>query len=68
LKDLSVKLRTPSEIEKLETTPAYIRRNVELNDVKHSSDSEISRFTLGESEDKKPEINTDNSFLHDNVD
>jgi len=68
LKDLSVKLRSPSEIEKLETTPAYIRRNVELNDVKHSSDTEISRFTLGESEDKKPEINTDNSFLHDNVD
>lgn len=68
LKDLSIKIRTPSEIEEMENTPAYIRRNVELNEVRHSSDTEISRFTLSEGRDKKPEINTNNSFLHDNVD
>jgi len=68
LKDLSVKLRTPHEIEELENTPAYVRRNVELNEVKHSSESEVSKFTLGEDENNQPEIKSNNSFLHDNVD
>jgi len=68
LKDLSVKLRTPNEIEELENTPAYLRRNVELNEVKHSSETQVSRFTLGEDENKQPEIKPNNSFLHDNVD
>ncbi len=68
LKDLSVKLRTPTEIEELESTPAYVRRNVALNDVSHSSETIISKYTLGESEDNSPEIKSNNSFLHDNVD
>ncbi|MCB0804636.1 MAG: hypothetical protein KDC05_02505, partial [Bacteroidales bacterium] len=67
LKDLSVKLRSPREIEEMEKTPAYIRRNVELPETKHSSDSAISRFTLSEGEDNKGEVRG-NSFLHDNVD
>jgi cell division protein FtsZ len=68
LKDLSIKLRAPGEIEELESTPAYIRRNVELNDVSHSSETTVSKYTLGETDDKSPEIKSNNSFLHDNVD
>jgi len=68
LKDLSVKLRTPTEIEELEGTPAYIRRNVELHDVSPSSETTASRYTLGEDDDNSPEIKSNNSFLHDNVD
>ena len=68
LKDLSIKLRTPDQIEELESTPAYIRRKVELSDVQHSSETEISRYTLGEDENKQTEMKTSNSFLHDNVD
>jgi len=68
LKDLSVKLRSPSEIEELENTPAYLRRNVELNEVKHSSETSVSRYTLGEDDKNQPEIKSNNSFLHDNVD
>ncbi|MCD4731808.1 MAG: cell division protein FtsZ [Bacteroidales bacterium] len=68
LKDLSVKLRTPNEIEELEGTPAYIRRNVELHDVSHSSETIVSKYTLGETDDNSPEIKSNNSFLHDNVD
>ncbi|MCB0824422.1 MAG: cell division protein FtsZ [Bacteroidales bacterium] len=68
LKDLSVKIRTPQEIDAMERTPAYIRRNVDLSDVKHSSESSVSRYTLGEGEDHKGEIKSNNSFLHDNVD
>lgn len=68
LKDLSIKLKSPQEIDQMESTPAYLRRNVVLSDVKHSSESEVSKFTLGEDSDKNGEIKTNNSFLHDNVD
>ena len=68
LKDLSIKLRSPREIEEMEKTPAYIRRNVDLPETKHSSDSEVSRLTLGEGDDNKGEFKSGNSFLHDNVD
>lgn len=68
LRELSFKLRTPGGLAELESEPAYKRRNVTLNDTPHSSDSEISRFTLGEGEDKKPTLRPDNSFLHDKPD
>jgi len=68
LKQLSYKLRSPSGITELENEPAYKRRNVDLEDPQHSSESTQSRFTLSEGEDKKTELKQNNSFLHDNVD
>jgi len=68
LKQLSYKLRTPSGINELENEPAYKRRNVDLEETQHSSESTMSRFTLSEGEDKKTELKQNNSFLHDNVD
>ncbi len=68
LKDLSMKLKSPGDIEEMENTPAYIRRNVELSDMKHSSDSEVSKFMLSDGENNTTEIKSNNSFLHDNVD
>lgn len=68
LKDLSTKLRTPEGLSELENSPAYVRRNVVLSNVTLSSESEISRFTLSENDDKKVEIKSNNSYLHDNVD
>lgn len=55
-------------LEELETVPAYVRKKTRLEKVNHSSESEISRFTLEETEDKKPEIRQNNRFLHDNID
>ena len=55
-------------IEKMENIPAYKRRNVTLNEVNHSSEMEISRTSLIEEPESKPELRTNNSFLHDNVD
>ena len=68
LKDLSVKLKSPKELEAMESVPAYIRRNVDLDDVKPSSETVIPKYTIGEGENDKGEIITNNSFLHDNVD
>ncbi len=68
LKQLSYKLRTPSGINELEQEPAYKRRNVELENTAHSSESSQSRFSLSEGDDNKGELKQNNSFLHDNVD
>ena len=68
LKELSLKLKTPSGLTELEKEPAYKRKNISLETTPHSSESQISRYTLTETEEKKVEIRPNNSFLHDNVD
>jgi cell division protein FtsZ len=68
LRDLSLKLKTAEGLQDLEKQPAFVRRNVPLNKVPHSSESQVSRFTLYEDDDKKTQIKSNNSFLHDNVD
>lgn len=61
--------KSNKSIDEMEETPAYIRKKVLLDNVPHSSESQVSRFTLGEDEDKNGKLNTNgNSFLHDNVD
>jgi cell division protein FtsZ len=67
LKDLSMKLRSTGGLQELENEPAYKRKQMQLKDVPHSSESQISRFTLS-NEDGQTEIRPNNSFLHDNVD
>ncbi|MGZ5136098.1 MAG: hypothetical protein ACXWCG_13155, partial [Flavitalea sp.] len=67
LKDLSMKLRTSNGLQELENEPAYKRKQMSLQQVPHSSESQVSRFTLS-SEDGVTEIRPNNSFLHDNVD
>lgn len=62
-------INTHEGLDELEKEPAFKRKNVKFNNPPHSSESEISRYTLTEeNEDKKPEIKENNSFLHDNVD
>lgn len=70
LKDMSVKLRSSGDITELEKQPAYVRRNVTLNDPPPSNESEISRFSLSDqgAENGGSELRSNNSYLHDNVD
>ena len=66
------KLKTPGGLADLEAEPAYKRRQVILDDIDHSSKSQVSRFTLHEETDedgeRSIELRNDNPFLHDNVD
>jgi cell division protein FtsZ len=48
--------------------PAFSRRGVCLSNENCSEDKVVSRFTLSEGNDKKPEIKENNTYLHDNVD
>lgn len=72
IRELTDKLRTPSGISDIENEPAYMRRNIKLDNVSHSSESSVSKYSLNEEEDemgnKRLEIRKNNSFLHDNVD
>jgi cell division protein FtsZ len=55
---------TQKSIIELENTPAYERRNVEL-DLSYKEENNISRYTIS---DEEGEIDRGNSYLHDNVD
>ena len=63
LREISIKLRTPSGLTKLENEPAYKRSNVTLEKNTHSSENELSRLSLN-----KEGLQNSNKFLHDNVD
>ena len=67
LKELSMKLKSSNGLQELESEPAYKRKQKTLDDVPHSADSQVSRFTLS-FDDGVTEIRSNNSFLHDNVD
>lgn len=71
LKDVSYKWDNMTKIQELENRPAYERRGVNLDDVPHSSEQNVSRFTLDSytfNGENRPEIRKNNSFLNDNVD
>ena len=72
IKELTVKLRTPFGLSDLENEPAYKRRKINLEDVPHSADSNVSKYTLSEEKNadgsKSTGLKSNNSFLHDNVD
>ena len=68
LREISIKLRTPSGLTKLEDEPAYKRNNIDLEETAHSSEDEISHFSLTSDNEEKIILKDKNSFLHDNVD
>jgi cell division protein FtsZ len=68
LRELSKNSNTAEGMEEMENVPAYKRRGVKLHQQTHSSESDISRTSLVDEPESKPEIKTNNSFLHDNVD
>lgn len=68
LMDLNVSIKSPQGLRDMEKEPAYKRKMKRLNEVPLSSASQVSRLSLFEDESGRPEIKSNNSFLHDNVD
>jgi len=72
MRDLATRLRTTNGLADLEREPAYKRKNLQLNDAPHSTDSTVSRYTLNEEVDetgeRRVELRRNNPYLHDNVD
>jgi cell division protein FtsZ len=72
LREMADRLKTPEGLTQLEKEPAYKRRNIRLDNIPHSSESEVSKYTLTTEEDeegnKRSGLRPNNPFLHDNVD
>ena len=68
LRNISMQLRTPSGLTSLEDIPAYQRNNIKISEPTHSSESEVSIYTLTNGNSNIIELKQNNSFLHDNVD
>ncbi len=60
------KLSNPKVVNELESQPAYLRRNIQLDNVAPSDEVELSRWSI--SDDEEMPLRRDNRYLHDNVD
>lgn len=71
IKEFTYKLKTPSGLNELESEPAYARRKISLNSAQHSSESNISRYSLNDNTDEDGQKKfglRENPFLDDQVD
>lgn len=68
LKSITQKMKNPGGLAELENEPAFKRRNIALDSVPHSSENNVSKYSLSDDGEGSPKLRDDNSFLHDNVD
>ena len=67
MKDFNYKFNN-SKIDDIEKVPAYKRQGIHLEDSKHSSETDMSRTSIGIDDNDDIKLRSNNSFLHDNVD
>jgi len=66
IQEYTQKLKKADGLSELEKEPAYIRRNIQLDQSKPSVENNNSRFGVSGNSDNN--LRSNNSFLHDNVD
>lgn len=66
LQSYTQKLKGADGIAEFENEPAYVRRNIQINQTTPSTENNVSRFGL--SDDSTGSGLRNNNFLHDNVD
>lgn len=66
IQEYTAKLKKADGITEFENEPAYVRRNIQLDNSRRSAEESFSRFGL--SEDENGTTLRNNNFLHDNVD
>ncbi|AUP78557.1 cell division protein FtsZ [Flavivirga eckloniae] len=67
MKDFNYKFNN-AKIDDIEKVPAYKRQGVNLDEAKHSSETDMSRTSIGLDDNDDIQLRSNNSFLHDNVD
>ncbi|HAN20051.1 MAG: cell division protein FtsZ [Bacteroidetes bacterium GWC2_33_15] len=55
-------------LDEIENEPAYKRKNLKIEQPLYSQDSKVSRYSLEDDDEITTRLNTNNSYLHDNVD
>jgi cell division protein FtsZ len=67
IQEYTAKLKKAEGIVEFENEPAFVRRNINIQQSTPSTEERFSRFGLSQDEDGKVGLRT-NNFLHDNVD
>ncbi|MEY4804553.1 MAG: hypothetical protein RL331_1072 [Bacteroidota bacterium] len=67
IQEFTSKLKKPDGLLEFENEPAFVRRNIQLQQQRPSSQEEISRFGIGKDANGNSTLRS-NNFLHDNVD
>jgi cell division protein FtsZ len=67
IQEITSKIQNAENISEYETQPAYLRRDIEVQDEKPSEENNVSRFGLSSSDQGESGLRN-NSYLHDNVD
>ncbi|MDP6909417.1 MAG: cell division protein FtsZ, partial [Flavobacteriales bacterium] len=74
LRSMNARFRSPINLVELENVPAFKRRNVNLEDVPHSSESSVTNLEVKDGDEtdengnKKGGLSDGNAFLHESVD
>jgi cell division protein FtsZ len=63
LRSISFNVKNMENNQEIENVPAYLRRNVDLDNGSGSAEQFYSSYTVGNDQDNKAEINTINTFL-----
>jgi cell division protein FtsZ len=56
------------EIEELENTPAFRRKQIQINPQKYSEETKISKYSLADDDNSQVKLSKDNPYLHGAVD
>lgn len=67
LQGLNLKIN-PQNINEIEKEPAYKRRNINFDETPHSSQSNISRYTLSENDKQQIDLKRNNPYLNNQLD
>ena len=68
MKSMNHRITNPQVLNEIEKEPAYLRKNVKLQNVLSSGDTNYSRYSLNNDQDKTPGLSKGNKFLHDRPD
>jgi len=69
IRSYSETIKTNKGLDDMEREPAYKRKKIKLKSIPHSSESEISRYTLGEdAEENQVTLSKGNKYLDGNID
>ncbi len=69
IKELNInQADTDDYIDELENTPAYKRKKVKIEQVKHSDEVKVSQYSLVNDQDHQVKLSKDNPYLHDAID
>ncbi len=68
IQEFTSKLQKPDGLLEFENEPAFVRRNIHLQQQAPSTQENISRFGVSTDANGQPTLRNGNNFLHDNVD